>query len=110
VSPRLERHLKSRLGRARTGVVHEDVDSTEPLNEVVDGRAALVEVGGIESRHLGALPDLADLVRCRLSALLIGVPGDADVHACRRECDSRGSADAGVGGGDDGTARIEGHG
>jgi hypothetical protein len=101
VHPVVPRELEKGSVAARAGVVDEDLDAAERLRELVDHVGGRGKLGEVEPPHLRAPPLRFDLARGVPRAVLVLVPGDADVVAGARELHGRRLADAGVGAGDD---------
>ncbi|KAF0648181.1 hypothetical protein K701_19905 [Streptomyces fradiae ATCC 10745 = DSM 40063] len=87
---------------AGAGVVDQHVDPAQLPREVVDGVCRAGQVGQVHPGDGGAAAVRPHLLGGVPGALLVGVPGDADVHALAGEPDGGGAADARVGTGDDG--------
>jgi len=79
---------------AGAGVVDQDVDAAERLGQLVDPVGRVRERRQVEAAGLGAAPAALDLARGLVRAVLVRMPGDADVEAVVRKRHGRRPADA----------------
>src|SRR3954454_1137431 len=86
------------LAEPRAG--HQDVEPPERLGQLVDHACSFRQLRQVELPYLGTAVQLTDFGRGRLGAVLVLVPGDADVVAGACELDGRCLADARIRAGD----------
>ncbi len=83
--PVVERDVKKRRFRHSPGVVHQDVNAPQPLNQRFQGLYPLRQAAEIELNGLRLMPQGGHLARGALGPLFIAVPGDAQRVALTRQ-------------------------
>src|SRR3954468_1386770 len=100
LAPVVPAEVEEALALAKACAVHQDVEPGERLGQLVNHAGRLRQLRQVELPHLGTTVELTHFGRSGLGAVLVLVPGDADVVAGARELDGRCLADARIRAGD----------
>ena len=111
--PALEERVPLRLAHPEdeavlgdAGVIDQDVDVSEFLEDLLDDGVRLVEVGGVRSVTLDFVPEGGDFSDGFLGGLVDDEVGEGDVGAFGGEFQCDGLADAARGAGDEGHLSV----
>src|SRR3954471_24129052 len=100
LAPVVPAEVEEALALAEPCAVHQDVEPAEGLSQLVDHAGRLRELRQVDLPDLAAAVELTNFRCGRLGAVLVLVPGDADVVAGTCELDGRCLADARIRAGD----------